>query len=360
MIRSDFAFDYTQSGLVVSVIGLSIGFGHLPAGWLADRFGPRILITVGISGVAVAGLLVGLSRTYIGMIVFLALMGLLGGGYHPAAPPLISASIEPKNQGRALGLHMIGGSASFFLAPIVGAAIASAWGWRSSFIVLAVPTIVFGIVFYILLGQWMPAEKVDHIRTSTQVKAPSTPGRLRRLVAFMILSTFNGATFFSIIPFIPLFLVDHHGISKETGAALLALVYSAGFWASPLGGYLSDRWGRAPVVLAVCFISGPVIYLINLAPYQWGIVALLLIIGMIMYVRMPVSEAYIVSHTSERHRSMLIAMYYFGSVEGGGVLAPMMGSLVDQSGFYLGFAVAGAAVLLVTSICSLWLWGNWE
>jgi len=149
MIRSDFALDYTQSGLVVSVIGLSIGFGHLPAGWLADRLGPRILITVGISGVAVAGLLVGLSRTYIAMIVFLALMGLLGGGYHPAAPPLISASIEPKNQGRALGLHMIGGSASFFLAPIIGAAIASAWGWRSSFIALAVPTIVCRILFQI-------------------------------------------------------------------------------------------------------------------------------------------------------------------------------------------------------------------
>ncbi len=360
MIRSDFAFDYTQSGLLISVIGLSIGFGHLPAGWLADRLGPRILITVGISGMAIAGLLVGLSQTYIGMIVFLALMGVLGGGYHPAAPPLISASIEPKNQGRALGLHMIGGSASFFLAPIMGAAIASAWGWRSSFIVLASPTIVFGIVLYILLGKRMTAEKVDHTKTCSQGKAPAIPGRLRRLVAFMVLTTFNGAIFFSIIPFIPLFLVDHHGISKEAGAALLALVYSGGFWASPLGGYLSDRWGRAPVVLAVCFISGPVIYLINLAPYQWGIVALLLAIGMITYVRMPVSEAYIVSHTSERHRSMLIAMYYFGSVEGGGVLAPMIGSLVDQSGFYLGFAFAGAAVLLVTSVCSLWLWGNWE
>jgi MFS family permease len=114
------------------------------------------------------------------------------------------------------------------------------------------------------------------------------------------------------------------------------------------------------VVLAVCFISGPVIYLISLVPYQWGIVTLLLIVGMIMYVRMPVSEAYILSHTSERHRSMLLAIYYFGSLEGGGVLAPVMGSLIDQSGFYLGFTVAGAAVLLVTSVCSLWLWGSWE
>ena len=253
---------------------------------------------------------------------------------------------------------MIGGSASFFLAPIIGATIASAWGWRSAFTVLAVPTIVFGVVFYILLGQRMPAEKVDHIKTSTQGEAPATPGRLRRLVAFMILSTFNAAAFFSTIPFIPLFLVDHHGISKETAAALLALIYSAGFWASPLGGYLSDRWGKAPVVLAVCFISGPVIYLINVVPYQWGIVALLLITGMIMYVRMPVSEAYILSHTSERHRSTVLGIYFFGSLEGGGVITPVLGYLVDQFGFYPTFAIAGAAVVVVTLLCSIWLWAS--
>ena len=155
MIRSEFLLDYTQSGLILSVFGLSIGFGQLPAGWLADRLGPRILITIGISGVAAAGLALGLSRSFSVMIICLALMRLLGGGYHPAAPPLLSARIDPKNRGRALGLHMIGGSASFFLAPIIAAAIAGAWGWRHSFIILSVPTVLFGVAFYILLGRRM-------------------------------------------------------------------------------------------------------------------------------------------------------------------------------------------------------------
>jgi len=102
MIRSDFALDYTQSGLVISAFSLSYGISQLPAGWLADRIGHRRLITIGICGVALAGLLIGLSQTYIMMIVFLALMGVLGGSYHPASPPLISASVQPKNQGWAL------------------------------------------------------------------------------------------------------------------------------------------------------------------------------------------------------------------------------------------------------------------
>ena len=59
-IRSAFDLDYTQSGLVISAFTLAGGIGQLPAGWLADRVEPRKLLTVGISGVALAGILVGL------------------------------------------------------------------------------------------------------------------------------------------------------------------------------------------------------------------------------------------------------------------------------------------------------------
>ena len=358
MIRSDFALDYTQSGLVISAFTLSYGIGQLPAGWLADRIGPRILITIGICGVALAGLLVGLSQTYIMMIVFLGLMGILGGGYHPASSPLISASVEPKNRGRALGFHMIGGSASFFLAPLIAAAIAITWGWRGSFIALAVPTAVFGIVFYVILGRLAGTKKTKQRIISSHNQAPSPPRRLRRLVSFIILSTFSQAVIFSTISFIPLFLVDHFGSSKETAAALIALVFSAGLWAGPLGGYLSDRLGEVPVILAVCFITGPIIYLLNLMPYGWGIGALLVTIGMILYVRMPVSEAYIISQTSERNRSTILGIYYFSAMEGGGVLTPVMGYLIDRFGFYPSFTIAGAALVVVTLVCSIWLWGS--
>jgi len=133
----------------------------LPAGFLADRVGPRILITVGILGVAIAGVLVGLSQTFVMLLVCLVIMGLLAGGYHPAATPLISKSIPEKQRGRALGFHLIGGNASFFLGPIIAGATASVWGWRGSFIGLAIPTMVFGIIFYLLLGRLADKGKVQ-------------------------------------------------------------------------------------------------------------------------------------------------------------------------------------------------------
>lgn len=358
MIRSDFALDYTQSGLVISAFSLSYGISQLPAGWLADRIGHRMLITISICGVALAGLLIGLSQTYIMMIVFLALMGVLGGGYHPTSPPLISASVQPKNQGWAQGLHLIGGSASFFLAPLIAAAIATTWGWRGPFITLAVPVIVFGVVFYVLLGRLTDTKKAEHRVIGNHNQTPPTPSRLRHLVPFIMLSMFTAATIFSVISFIPLFVVDHFGVGNEAAAALLALIYSAGLWAGPLGGYLSDRLGRVPVTLVVCFIAGPVIYLLNLAPYGLGMGAVLLTIGMIYYIREPASLAYIIGRTSQRHRSTVLGIYYFGCIEGGGIMTPVMGFLIDQFGFYLSFTIAGAALVVVALVCSIWLWGS--
>ena len=58
-IRNEFNLSYTRSALVNTSFSLSYGIGQLPAGWLADRIGTRILITIGILGVAIAGALVG-------------------------------------------------------------------------------------------------------------------------------------------------------------------------------------------------------------------------------------------------------------------------------------------------------------
>lgn len=355
-IRDDFALDYTQVGWVTSAFTLSYGISQLPAGWLADRVGPRIVITIGISGVAVCGLLVGLSSTYIMLVLFLVLLGVTGGGYHPASAPLVSASVEPRNRGQALGLHQIGGTASFFVTPLIVGAIATTLGWRGSFIAIAIPTIVFGIVFYVLLGRLGHTKKAEPWIPKSHTETPSTPDRLRRLVALLILSIAGIVLILSTISFIPLFLVDHFGVSEEAAAFLLVLVYSGGLWAGPLGGYLSDRLGRVPVILAVGLIAGPIIYLLNLVPFGWSTYAILIALGMAMHLGMPVAEAYIISHTSERNRSTILGIYYVGSRGGTGIIAPVLGYLIDQLGFYTSFTIVSATLVVVTFGCSLFLW----
>jgi FSR family fosmidomycin resistance protein-like MFS transporter len=357
-IRNAFDLDYTQSGLVVSAFTMAYGFGQLPAGWLADRIDPRKLMTVGISGVALAGILVGLSETFVLMILFLILMGLLAGGYHPSAPPLISASVRFENVGRALGFHNIGGGASHFVTPLLAVAIANAWGWRNAYIALGIPTVAFGIVFYILLCRMKARQKANPLPSKEKDGTPAPPEIMRRLVVFLILSTFTAAIINAIVSFIPFLMVDHFGVSKEMAAGSLSLVYLAVFWASPLGGYLADRVGSVRVVLAVCFIAGPAIFLLTMLPYGWALGGMLVLLGMVIFSRMSASECFIIKQTPIRRRSTILGIYYFTAMEGGGVLTPVIGYLIDHFGFTTAFAIAGGALFTVTLLCSFWLREN--
>jgi MFS family permease len=357
-IRNDFKLNYTQSAMVHSAFVFSYGISQIPAGWLADRIGRRILMVIGICGIGLAGFLVGFSQTYGMLLVFLVLKGLLGGGYHPSAAPLVSASVDSKNRGRALGFHEIGGGVSFFLAPLIAAGIAGAWGWRVSFIGLAVPTVIFGIIFYKLLGQQADRRQVLPEMTGRRDEAAPPPGHLHRLVVFLILSVVTAGCISSVTAFLPLFMVDHFGTSEETAALLMSVYYTAGLWVSPVGGYISDRLGRIPVIVVNSLITGSVIYLLNIASFGLASTALLLILGTTTFVRLPVSESYIIGQTAERNRSTVYGIYYFSMTETGAVFAPLMGLLIDHFGFYYSFTIASVAIVAVTLACSVFLWGR--
>jgi len=357
-IRDDLSLTYTQVGWLVSAYSLAYGISQLPAGWLADRIGPRIILTIGVAGVGVAGLLIGIAPTYVMLALFLVLLGIAGGGYHPAAVPLVSASVEAKNRGRTLGLHQVGGSSSFFLAPLIVAGIASAFGWRGTFLAVSVPSIAFGIAFYMLLGRLGYGKNAKPKMPASHTEIAPRPRRVRPLVVVVILGIAIMGLVYSTISFIPLFIVDHFGgVNNETAAAMLSLFFLGGLWAGPLGGYLSDRLGSVPVILAAGFIAGLAIYLQNMAPLGMAFSAVLITLGMAMHLGMPAVESYIISHTSERKRSTILGIYYLGS-RGGPAIAPAIGFLIDRYGFHTGFSVVGAAMAVVTLVCAILLRGN--
>jgi len=356
-IRSDFGLDYTKVGILLSAYSLAYGVSQLPAGWLADRFGPRIVLTCGVSGAALAGIIAGLSPYYSLLAAALILMGIMGGGYHPAASPLVSAAVEPRYRGRALGIHQVGGSLSFFSAPLIAAGLAAMLGWRGTFLAISIPTFIFGIIFYLLLGRLENGQsskkKSDE---SQQVEDETSFATKPRLVAVLICGITVMVSLYSTISFIPLYLVDAFGISGEKAAALLALCLSGGIWAGPLAGFVSDRIQRhVPVIVAAGFIGGPAVFLMNVIPYGWAFFGLLMIIGMSQNLNLPMIEAYVISNTSKKRRSTILGIYYFGSRGGNGVAAPIIGFLIDRFGFYTGFTLVAAAIVAVTIVCGLFV-----
>ena len=357
-IRTEFGLDYTQASFVTSAFALANGAAQLPAGWLADRFGPTILIMVGILGVALAGVLVGISQTYVMLLVFLILMGLLAGGYHPAATPLISESVEPNQRGKALGYHLIGGNASFFIAPVVAGTIAGVWGWRGSFLGLALPTVVFGVIFYIFLRRRTGKTHAQEASRGVGEDKPPPPGNVRRMVAFLTMTVLGGGASMSIMAFLTLYAVDRLGATEEMAAPLLSIVFFSGLWAGPVGGYLSDRVGRVPIIIVTGLINGFLIYLMPFAGWGLGFFAILFFIGLNNALRWPVSEVFIMEQTSSRYRSTLFGVYYFTMHYTGAIFAPIMGSIIDRWGFDVCFTIASGTVVVVTAVCALFMRGS--
>ena len=349
-IRDEFTLDYTRAAFVISAFSVPYGFAQLPSGWLADRFGARRMACVGISGVAFAGLLVGLSTQYVLLLVALGLMGALGGGYHPSAPALISAAVEPERRGSALGLHMIGGSVAYFAAPLVAAGIAVALGWRSAFIILAIPSIIFGFVFYRVLGRREKAA-AGQVAVQDSQAVDEAPVNWPRLVTFIVLSCSTAAIVLSVFSFIPLYLVDRYHYAEHSAAAVVSLFYSTGLWAAVAGGYAADRLGNIRVVAIVALLAGPAVVLLGSGGSDVLVLALLLCLGIALYARAPASESFILSQSPSRHRSTVLGFYFFGGMEGSGVLAPVVGYLIDRFGFSIAYTVSGVAMIVIALVC---------
>ena len=356
-IRNDFSLGYTQIGFLLSAYSLAYGFSQLPAGWLADRIGPRIVLTCGVSGVALAGVIAGLSPHYFILASALVLMGIMGGGYHPAASPLVSAAVEPAMRGRALGFHQVGGAMSFFLAPVIAAALAAALGWRGTFLATSIPTFVFGVVFHVLLGRLNPdgSSGKGTGKTSDSTEG-ADPGVKPRLIAVVACGTLVMVFLFSIISFIPLYLVDNFGVSEKVAAAMLALCLSGGLWAGPLAGFAADRLGReTPVIVATGLIGGPAIYLMNTVSYGWILWLFLILIGMAQNLSLPMVESYIIRHTPPEKRSTTLGVYYFGSRGGSGVVAPAIGFMVDRLGFRTSFAAVALTIVIISVLFGFYM-----
>jgi len=355
LIRTSFSLSYTQSGLLLSAFTVAYGIGHLPSGWLSDRVSPILMIFIGTAGVAIAGLLFGLAPIFPLLVVANALIGLAGSGYHPAASYLISRITKPEQRGGALGIHVIGGSASNFLAPLLAGGIAVGIGWRGTYISLSAFTVVLGIVMVVLLHRAAVKRGISKVET----RAAKESSRGRRfwvwIFSFLLLSALSGSLVGSTIGFIPLVMVDVYGIREETAAGLQAIIFSGGFWAAPLAGFLSDRIGKIRLLLGACAIAIPSIFFLPRIPMGAGMYILLVLLGVFVFVRMPVSESFIFANAPARQRATLLGVYFLGSSVGGGLFTPLIGWLSDRYDFRYSFAVIALIILILTVICGVLL-----
>jgi DHA1 family purine base/nucleoside efflux pump-like MFS transporter len=265
-------------------------------------------------------------------------------------------SVPVNQRGRALGLHLIGGNSSFFLAPIIAGVIAAGWGWRGAYLTLATPTAIFGILFFFYLNHRYGRAQVEEMKRRQIKERPPQPGYKRRLWAFLSMMVLGGGARASITAFLTLYMVNELGASKEVAAMALSIIFSSGLWAGPVGGYISDRVGSAPVIIITGILGGLIIFALKEVQLGFWLWAVLWVMGVIQAIRFPVTEVFIMSQTPAKHRSTIYGVYYSTMQYTGAIFAPIMGRYIDIYGFHAIFTFSAYAMTAVAVVTSIFIW----
>ncbi len=158
-----------QLGKVFSALVAGYALFQPVGGYLADRFGPRRVLTGGVVWWGVFTALTALVPPNVSgaLLLFVAVRFLLGAGeavIYPAANQFVARWIPVRERGIANGWIFAGVGAGAGLTPPLITYLMVHYGWRSSFWVCAAIGLLAGVVWYIAARD-TPAEH-PHISAS--------------------------------------------------------------------------------------------------------------------------------------------------------------------------------------------------
>ena len=355
LVRDDFGLDYSRAGLLVSAFSVVYGVSQLPMGTLADYIDRRWLIAVGLVGAAIGIIATGFAGDYWLMFGLLVVVGVFGGSYHPVASPLVSEYFSAERRGGALGMHVLGGSLGVSATPVFAGLVTGLWGWRTAFWLLPLPALTLAALMLLLLKP-PPSAMVGRrkARAATSVSWLEVARLIGVLVAIaMVGQLMNGG----IHAFLPLYLVDKHGIAPTVAAMLVGVSMGAGVIGAPLGGRLSDFVGRRPIILTSVVGVGPFLWLLTVAPFGAGLIIAMVFLGLFQSSRMPAIESLIMDVIPEQRRATVLGVYFFVNMEIGGLAAVILGFLFDWFGLDQVFS-AMAMVAVASSVLVFFIRGR--
>ena len=363
-IRTDLGLSYMQSGLLLSAYMITSGASQFLGGWLGDRTSRHLVIAIGLCGVGSAALAIGLSSAFYPMLAILIIMGIFAGAYHPSAASMISGYFEEARRGKAIAVHMLGGSIGFAVGPILGGIIASALGWRFAYILLCIPALLAILVALKKFRQWEHRSSDKPITDATKTDnglAEVMPGRLNliqvlRPIAFVtILAILTQLIAGSAVAFIPLYLVDKYNVAPAYAAMLMGTIRGGGIIGSLFGGWLSDRWGRKNAITLAFVATGPLLFLLTRLPFSLALMVVFIIFGLFMQMRQSTVQPFLMDSTPQYLRATVFGIYFGLSMEGQSLLQPAVGYLIDIFGVidifhviaFISIALSLVALLLI-------------
>ncbi|WP_010586146.1 MFS transporter [Schlesneria paludicola] len=281
-IREDLQMTQTQMSWFLSLFFWSYALSQVPAGWLSDRFGPRKMLTAYILGWSLFTGMIGAATQVWQILQLRFLCGAAQAGAFPVSSGLVRAWFPVARRGAASSMVALGGRTGACLAPILTAALMTAYAgeWRPVLIAYGTAGIVIAIAFAIICRDtprqhpWCNEAECELIEGSDKNHSRSAPADQPPFPWRAVLTTaslwgnsltqlFTNIGWLFVVTWLPRYLERVHTVPLNEQALMTAVPTLAGILGMFCGGWWTDRmarqfglkWGRRLPVMITRFMA---------------------------------------------------------------------------------------------------------
>lgn len=336
-LQKEFALTSFEAGLLMTGYMGAYALAQIPSGLLGEKFGRRRVMVTGMAGSAVTSLLVAFSHSYFQVLLLRILFGGFSGNYYTPATSILAQKFNEKERGTAQGILMMGVPAGTALAPLLALPVSEQWGWRMSFLLIALVGMAISILFYVLTE-----EKKEPTHMRDQVMWSS------HIFIIGISAFFTGATVFGLITFFPKFLLSE-GLEPGTAGFVFSLLAVSGFISVSGCGRLSDILGRFKVLVGLFTVLVVSLAGFLVLPVHYFIV-LVIPTGAVLYGYVPPLMAFVADLSPPRARGFWIGYLNTMAFVGAAFGSAVAGLILDHytySGLFQFFIVLVLIALFI-------------
>ena len=254
-IAKDFHLTPVAVGFLMSSFFFGYALMQIPAGMLADKFGVRKVITVGLIWWSAFTALTAWAGSYAVMLVVRVLFGLGEACLPPSYFKSVAFWTPLKERGTMNSIVLSSNSLGPALAPLFAVGIIAAYGWRSVFSFLFVPGIIMAALVWFFVAEkpeesrWISKEEAEEISSGSPKGPEGTQNNLKISDAFKnpvvwkVLCTLfiYMIAAWGYMTWLPSYLVKARGLSLAKMGLAASYPFFAGFVGAIVAGWFSDK-----------------------------------------------------------------------------------------------------------------------
>lgn len=250
-------------------------------GYLADRYGRKVMVERATFGGAIVLLLMAFPRSAEELVLLRMLQGAISG-ILGAANALVAASVPRAKSGFAMGLMQVSMGLGFALGPLLGGVLADLFGYRSVFYFTAPLLLMAGVLVWRFVDEEFVPRKIEGKWGSNIFRAWARVSRTPGVGWLFLLRFINQSgriIYFPILPLFLLTLIDNpEKINSYTGIVISVASVSTALFSVAIG-RLGDRSTHQKMVILCLFGAGATFLLQSLVQSGWQLVVLQLFYG---------------------------------------------------------------------------------